>query len=121
MKKYICFVMPLLLIACTKNELGGNATISGRVMHHTRAIPHAQVYVMLGAREFPGTDSSKYDANIKADADGRFEIKAYKGDYYLYATGVDPQSPPLYVNGGAPVTLRNKEVVTVTLAVTEKH
>jgi hypothetical protein len=109
----------LHLVACKKNQLGGSSVISGRVSHHSKPIPNAMVYVKLGAKEFPGTDSSRYDAKIKANSDGFYRIECYRGDYYLYATGIDLQSQPLYVRGGTSVTLRKNESAEIEIAVTE--
>jgi hypothetical protein len=109
------------LTGCKKNQLGGKSVINGKVFHHTRMIPNATVYIKFNAREFPGTDSSLYDAEVKANANGEFSIACYKGEYYLYATGIDPQIQPLYVRGGVPVSIRQRETVEADVAVTEKH
>jgi hypothetical protein len=107
--------------ACKKNQADGPSEISGRVVHHEKAIPGATIYIKFNAKEWPGRDSSVYDHTLKADAQGNFIFKCYKGDYYLYATGIEPRAVPLYVSGGIPVSLRHKEKKDVELAVTEQH
>jgi hypothetical protein len=123
MKKLIfLLVIPFLAItSCKKNEPGGTCVISGVVKHHSKIIGDATVYIKFNATEFPGADSSKYDTHIKADANGNYVFRCYKGDYYLYATGIDDRVPPLYVSGGVPAKVRHKEELTVDVAVTEKH
>ncbi len=123
MKKilFLTAVSFVLLSACKKNEAGGKSTISGVVKHHSKIIGNAIVYIKFGATEFPGADSSKYDTSVKADADGKYSFKCYKGDYYLYGTGIDDRVPPLYVSGGVPAKVRHKEELAVDVAVTETH
>ncbi len=111
----------LIFISCKKNQLGGNATIKGVVKHHSKIIANAIVYIKFNAKDFPGEDVSVYDDKVQANAQGEFEIKCYKGNYYLYGNGIDSQ---VLVNGGkviggAPIKIRNKETVEITLAVTE--
>ena len=113
-----CFA---LFAACKKNELGGKSTIRGTVMHHTKAIANATVYIKFDATDFPGADVSKYDAKVSADISGGYEIPAiYKGNYYLYAVGEDFDIPPPYqVVGGIPVKVRRNETITINVPVTE--
>ena len=122
MKKIILvLVLFCAFIACKKNQLGGKATINGVVSHHEKRIGKAVVYIKFNAKEFPGTDSSKYDASVIANEAGEFKFECYKGDYYLYGTGLDFRPAATYVNGGVPVKLRNKEKVDITVAVSEPH
>ena len=123
MKKilYSCIALLLIVTGCKKNQAGGPSIINGEVKHHDNFIPGATVYIKFNAREFPGRDSTVYDEKTTADANGSFSFKVYKGDYYLYATGIDDRPPYEYVNGGIPVTLRHKEEVNLIVAVTEKH
>lgn len=111
--------MLLFLFACKKNQLGGKSTIKGTVLHHSKPIPNATVYIKFKAKDFPGSDTTKYDDHVKADVNGNYEIKCYKGDYYLYGYGYDYSVSPPRVVGGVPVHIRNKETVTVDVAVTE--
>lgn len=109
----------VLLSACKKNQLGGKSTIKGRVTHHEIVIPNAIVYIKFNAKEFPGKDVSTYDAYYTTGADGTYEFKCYKGDYYLYSVGYD-DAIARTVAGGLPVRIRNKETVSVDVAVTEE-
>ena len=106
---------------CKKNQLGGKSLIEGKVVHHSKAVAEATVYIKMGATEFPGDDISKYDFEVTADAGGNFKVESlYKGDYYLYAIGKDfTVPPPWLVKGGIPVKLRYNEKLTVELPVTE--
>lgn len=122
MKKIIVLSSLLLLtlcfVACKKNQLGGKSTIKGSVLHHSQLIPNATVYVKFNAKDFPGTDIGAYDDKVTADANGNYEIKCYKGDYYLYGVGYD-NSIREAVTGGLAVHIRNRETVKVDVAVTE--
>jgi hypothetical protein len=118
---YLCLGLGCLaLFSCKKNQLGGKSVISGKVIHHAKAIPHAMVFIKFNAREFPGTDTTLYDEKVRADAAGKYTISCYKGDYYLYGFGYDYAiAPPYEVVGGVPVHIRNKEHLDVDVAVTE--
>jgi hypothetical protein len=107
-----------LFFSCKKNELGGKSKISGTVMHHSRFIANATVFIKFNAKEFPGTDTTAYDTKVKADGAGNYSIKCYKGDYYLYGYGYDDQLATK-VTGGVGVHIRNREDVSIDVAVTE--
>lgn len=109
----------VFLSACKKNQLGGKSTIKGQVTHHETMIPNAIVYIKFNAKEFPGKDVSTYDAYSTTGADGTYEFKCYKGDYYLYGVGYD-EAISKTVAGGLPVHIRNNEMVTMDVAVTEE-
>lgn len=116
----LALMLSLAFFSCKKNELGGSSTISGKVMHHSKLIPGARVFIKFNAQDFPGADTSVYDAGTSADASGKYTISCYKGEYYLYAVGTDPAvPPPSLVVGGAPAKLRKNETLEVNLAVTE--
>ena len=117
---YFLFFIGLVFFSCKKNELGGKSTIKGAVKHHAKVIANATVFIKFNAKEFPGTDTTLYDAKVKADADGNYIIKCYKGDYYLFGLGSDYALPPPYkVTGGLSVHIRNKESIDIEIAVTE--
>jgi hypothetical protein len=119
MIRILCLAL-LLLCACKKNALGGDATISGTVVHHSKHIGGSKVYIKFNATEFPGSDVNAYDASTTAGSDGNYSFSVYKGDYYLYAVGEDRAVPPPYiVKGGTPVHIRSGEKVEATIAVTE--
>jgi len=121
MKKLILFAIVILFTAsCKKNQLGGNSTIKGTVAHHAKLIPNATVFIKFNVKEFPGADTTKYDAKVRADKDGNYSITCYQGDYYLYGFGYDYGIPaPYHVAGGVPVHIRKKETVAADIAVTE--
>jgi hypothetical protein len=122
MNKIISLTICLLLIfSCKKNQLGGKSKINGSVVHHNTAIPFASVFIKFNATEFPGKDTAKYDSKVRADAAGKFSVDCYKGDYYIYAVGIDNGAQDPEVRGGVPVKLRHKEVVDITVPVSGQH
>jgi hypothetical protein len=98
--------------------LGGKSVIKGTVLHHSRFIANSRVFIKFNAKEFPGTDTTKYDAKVFADAAGNYSIKCYKGDYYLFGFGFDDQLS-LNVKGGVGVHIRNNESISIDVPVTE--
>jgi hypothetical protein len=123
MKKIILLFLSVgffALFSCKKNTLGGKSSIDGKVVHHTKRIANARVFIKSNATEFPGKDTLVYDSKLSADENGNFTFSVYKGDYYLYAYGYDFAIPqPYLVEGGTAVKARNNEKVNLTLAVTE--
>lgn len=124
MKKKIIFILLLFIFigfnSCKKNELGGKSIIKGTVKHHNKIIANATVFIKFNAKEYPGSDTMLYDSKVKADANGNYLVKCYKGDYYLLGFGYDLDvPPPYYVKGGVPVKIRNNETVEIDIAVTE--
>lgn len=121
--KKISLLVPLLffVLACKKNQLGGKSSVQGKVIHHSKAIANAIVYIKFNSKESAGSDISKYDTKVLADGNGNYSIPSlYKGDYYLYAVGEDFATPPPYiVNGGVPVKLGSKESIGIDIPVTE--
>ncbi len=116
----IAFIVGLGSASCKKNQLDGNSIIRGKVVHHSKAIAGARVFIKFNAKEFPGKDTSIYDAKVLADANGNFNFYCYKGDYYLFGYGQDLAiDPPYIVIGGVPVKIRTKEQVDLQIAVTE--
>lgn len=125
MKKLIVLLSLIAIVgfvSCKKNQLGGKSGVSGNVLHHGKPIGNATIYIKFNAKEFPGTDLAKYDTKISANPNGYFEIfNFYKGDYYLYAIGEDPEiSAPFIVVGGIAVTLKNRERKDADIAVGEE-
>lgn len=115
-------VFTCISVSCKKNQLGGKATISGKVIHHSKRIGHATVFIKYNAKEFPGKDTTLYDEKIRADKDGNYVIKCYKGNYFLYGYGYDYAIPaPYTVVGGVPVRVRNHEELEIDIAITEEH
>jgi len=110
----------ILVISCKKNQIGGKAEVSGYVKHHGKNIPYARIFIKYNAKDFPGNDTTIYDAKVSADANAFYTINFYKGDYYLYAVGYDYAIPPPYVvKGGTSVHLRFNEKRSLDLYVTE--
>lgn len=118
---FLCGLMfSLLIYACKKNQLGGKSIIQGKVLHHSKPIANASVFIKFKAKEFPGKDTAQYDAKVRSDSLGNYSLKCYKGDYYLYSYGHDYTIlPPYIVVGGTPVHIRNNETVDIDVAVTE--
>jgi len=117
----IFLALVIVLIGCKKNQLGGNSSIKGQVAHHEKAIANALVYIKFNSKESAGTDISKYDASVQADAQGNYEFPSlYKGDYYLYAVGQDLAVPaPYIVSGGVPAKLGYKKKLIMNVPVVE--
>ena len=106
--------------SCKKNQMGGKATLKGKVLHHSKPIPEAFVYIKYNTTEFPGNDYSKYDTYVRADENGNYSISFYKGSYYIFASGLDLDiAAPSTVKGGLSISLRNNENLTKDIAVTE--
>lgn len=123
MKNFV-FIVLLILISffgCKKNQLGGKAQIKGVVKHHTKIIANAAVFIKFNAKDLPGTDTTLYDDKVKADAEGNFLIKCYKGNYFLYGYGYDSQVATNggRVTGGSAINIRNNEKLDLELFVVE--
>ena len=94
--------------------------MNGKVVHHSKAIAGARVFIKFDAKEFPGKDTTLYDEKVLTDANGNFSFFCYKGEYYLYGYGHDLAiDPPFIVVGGVPLNIRSKETVDLQIAVTE--
>jgi hypothetical protein len=106
---------------CKKNQLGGSSVISGKVRHHSKSIAGASVFIKFNARDFPGDDTTIYDAKVQCDEYGNFVIDDfYKGEYYLFSVGKDNAIPyPYLVKGGISFSIRKNEQLTRDIAVTE--
>jgi hypothetical protein len=112
------------LNACTnKGGTGGDATIFGKVQHHEKNIPYARVFIKYNQKEFPGEDTTKYDAVVIADNQANYTIKGLKkGCYYLYAYGKDgvENGNPFAVFGGIRTDINAKKAsVQQNVPVTE--
>ncbi len=117
--KVICFVVVITFFSCHKEGTGGKSSVSGTVKHHSAPIPNCRVYIKYGATEFPGTDVSKYDASVTADAAAHYEFKDLEpGDYFLYGVGYDPTGP-YDVTGGIHVKLKRNKALASDVPVTE--
>lgn len=64
------------------------------------SLTNGTVYINYGTKDFQGSDVSKYDSNVQADASGYYEIKnLQKGDYYLYGVGYNPNISETFMEG----------------------
>lgn len=119
--KLFLFASLIILIgSCKKNQTGGKATLKGTVKHHDKPIPDAYVYIKFKSSEYPGKDYKLYDTYVQANSQGNFSISFYQGTYYLYAVGLDLDTPPPYeVSGGLSVIVKKKDNLTLDIAVTE--
>ncbi|MBX3164663.1 MAG: hypothetical protein KF900_09280 [Bacteroidetes bacterium] len=117
----LCVLCVLILFSsCKKNQLGGKSVIQGKVIHHSKRIANATVFIKYNAKEFPGTDTTLYDDKVRADKDGNYTMKCYKGNYYLFGFGRDSAiAAPYIVIGGTPVHIRHNETLDIDVAVTE--
>lgn len=116
----VMLIAMFTISSCKKEGDGGSATITGYTKHHAKPISSAVIYIKYGAKEFPGTSPSSYDASVTSDANGKFEFKNLnKGNYYLFGSGYDSAiSAP--VIGGVPVNIKNKgETVNANVPITE--
>lgn len=108
--KLIAVVLLIFAItSCKKNGTGGEATVAAITKHHDREIPFTTVYIKYDAKEFPGEDVSKYDANQQTDAEGHTHFEGLlPGNYYFYAIGYDSVSQAI-VKGGVHLKIKRSE------------
>jgi len=121
--KYIIIIFcALAFFSCKKNQLGGKSNIKGSVAHHSKKIAYAKIYIKFNAKDFPSDIVTNYDATMTADQNGNFLVdKIYRGDYYFYAVGIDPDvASPSIVKGGTYLKVKMlKEVTDFEIPVTE--
>lgn len=63
------------------------------VNHHGVAIPHCSIFVKNNTVDFPGQDTTLYDARYVTDATGHLTISGIpngQSAYIFYAKGIDP-------------------------------
>ena len=105
----IALLCVLTIVSCKKEGTGGSATVAAIVQHHGKNIPFSTVYIKYGAKDFPGDDVSKYDANQKTDKEGHTHFEGLqKGDYFFYAVGYDSAAAAT-VKGGVGLKISRKE------------
>lgn len=120
-------VLGFVLNGCYKEGHGGKASIIVTVRHSDgktvdNLVRGALVMIKYGATSEPGTNADAYDQSKTADtiyAKTSF-TNLYKGDYYIYAMGVDSVNTfkfaPKAVSGGRAVEIsKRREVVEVIL------
>ncbi len=108
--KIIAALLAVIVItSCKKEGTGGDATVATIIQHHGKNIPFSTVYIKYNAKDFPGEDVSKYDANQKTDIEGHTHFEGLqKGDYYFYAIGYDSASAAI-VKGGVAYKISRKK------------
>lgn len=63
------------------------------VQHHGIPIPYATIFVKAGTVDWPGHDTTLYDARFVTDVNGRLTISQIpngQNAYVYYAKGIDP-------------------------------
>jgi len=109
----------LAFSSCYKEGSGGKSSVNGNVSHHGHLVANAIVYIKYDAVEFPGTDVSKYNASVTANANGHYEFKDLrKGVYYLFAVGFD-NSIMETVTGGTGIKLKYNKATSSDIPVVE--
>lgn len=103
------------LASCTKEGLGGDATLILKPQHHSVPIYSTNayrdtIYVKFNTQEAPANPEKDYDAVFVGNAGDDFvRCEGLKhGDYYVYAAGWDP-AINMRVVGGIPITIKRKE------------
>lgn len=110
MEKTVVGVLFLfILVSCKKEGIGGKSGISGNSMHHERQIPGLRVFVSYGSKVFPS--NKKFDDSLQLPTNSsNFSFSGLqKGDYYIYARGMDTVENHI-VSGGTFVVLAKSEI-----------
>lgn len=112
----IILLIAVIFSGCKKDDVVGKGEIKGSALSNGKTLKPATFYLKFGAVSSPGIDVSKYDKNLLADIDGKFDFKGLSGgDYFIFATGTDNG---VIVSGGIHVVLANDEIkdnVTITV------
>lgn len=119
-KIFLAILSIAIIASCKKEGIGGKASVTGKILHHSLPIPNATVYIKYGTQEFPGVDPSAYDASVTAGADAKYTFtELRKGNYYLFSIGYDTAISQT-VRGGIPVGIKSKtENLTSDIPVVE--
>jgi hypothetical protein len=86
----------IMAVSCTKEGLGGDATLNVRPTHHGKSVKSIAgypdtVFVKFNARELPGTAAADFDTYFTGIA-GSDQINCTglkQGEYYLFVVGFD--------------------------------
>ena len=102
----------------------GERTLAMKMVHHTRPINGARVFIKYNAVEFPGEDTAMYDYSVTSLPDSPFaSIDSLAcGNYYVYAVGIDSLLDPTnwVCRGGFPYrTSLSTGIDTITVYITE--
>jgi hypothetical protein len=136
MKQYITYSAALFFLisfyACKKDHAslsggsGGKVTVIAKTYHHTKPIKGTSVFVKYASDEFPGTDTTLYDAHYHAVTtdDSVIVSGLTAGSYYFYGLGVDSAIAGFQngynVKGGIPYTVSiDSGTLVITVPITE--
>lgn len=106
----ITISMVLLLVACKKNNTGGDVTIVATPQHHGEQVFAATAYITYKQKDQPSDPLTNYDLKIVGDpAEDHVHIKGMlPGDYYIYMTAYD-STEAITVMGGGHTKIKWKE------------
>lgn len=103
------------LTSCTKEGLGGDATLVVKPAHHGLPIVSTtayqdSVFIKYNTLDAPANPTTEYDLLVVGTVgEDHIHVEGLKlGDYYVYCTGWDT-SINMRVSGGIPVTIKRKE------------
>jgi hypothetical protein len=118
----------ITLTSCTKEGLGGDATLVVKPAHHglpilSTAAYQDSVFVKFNTLDAPSSPTTDYDLLVVgAVGEDHIHVEGLEhGDYYVYCTGWDT-SINMRVTGGIPVTIKRKErkdEIVVDVPITE--
>lgn len=114
-KNILALILFVILTAlasssCKKNDEGGKAEIHAEIFHGTTQVRNSTLYVKFGATSAPADPTGNYDLKLSGTQDdNHVHVEDLRrGDYFLYAVGVDTLlNQP--VSGGAHVEIKWKE------------
>jgi hypothetical protein len=129
MKKLLVIAIgAALFYSCTKEGLGGEATLVVKPAHHglpilSTAAYQDSVFVKFNTLDAPSSPTTEYDLLVVGTVgEDHIHVEGLEhGDYYVYCTGWDT-SINMRVTGGIPVTIKRKErkdEIVVDVPITE--
>ncbi len=108
-------ITAIALTSCTKEGLGGDATLVVKPAHHGLPIASTtayqdSVFIKYNTLDAPASPTTEYDLLIVGTVgEDHIHVEGLKhGDYYVYCTGWDA-SINMRVSGGIPVTIKRKD------------
>ena len=108
-------IAAIAFTSCTKEGLGGDATLVVKPAHHGLPIVSTtayqdSVFIKYNTLDAPANPTTEYDLLIVGTVgEDHIHVEGLKhGDYYVYCTGWDT-SINMRVSGGIPVTIKRKE------------
>jgi hypothetical protein len=118
----------MLFVSCTKEGLGGDATLVVKPAHHGTPIPSAaaypdSVFVRYNTSEAGASPTTEYDLLVVGSVgENQIHVEGLKhGEYYVYCTGWD-STINQRVSGGVPVKIKRserKDAITIDVPVVE--